>query len=293
MKRLLLLGFLAMGCRAEPEQANSQHYAEAYDQTANAIVGGTESDNADWPWIVSLQNDDGHYCAGALIDAEWVLTAAHCVTEEAGLTRVLIGPDPATAYVKTAESIIQHPEFDADTAWADIALIHVATAVPGTVKPVALNYDHGLPNEIHLDSASTSSYLNVRTAGWGKTSAPGSDSYPTLREASLPAISIDDCFDAYPATDRIISIANICAGFDAGGVSTCFGDSGGPLTFTYDGRKLLAGITSWGDNGLTCASAGKPAVFTRVSVFTSWIREHVNAKSQSPSASIMTSIWLP
>uniref|UniRef100_A0A8C6XXH9 Transmembrane serine protease 13 n=1 Tax=Naja naja TaxID=35670 RepID=A0A8C6XXH9_NAJNA len=42
------------------------------------IVGGTEASASKWPWQVSLQYGSAHICGGTIIDAQWVLTAAHC-----------------------------------------------------------------------------------------------------------------------------------------------------------------------------------------------------------------------
>ena len=45
------------------------------------IVGGTEAARNRWPWQVSLQTSQGHhFCGGSLINDQWLLTAAHCLT---------------------------------------------------------------------------------------------------------------------------------------------------------------------------------------------------------------------
>ncbi|XP_011240747.1 transmembrane protease serine 13 isoform X2 [Mus musculus] len=48
------------------------------------IVGGALTSESKWPWQVSLHFGTTHICGGTLIDAQWVLTAAHCffVTRE-------------------------------------------------------------------------------------------------------------------------------------------------------------------------------------------------------------------
>jgi trypsin len=43
------------------------------------IVGGTTAAQGDFPFIISLQKNGGHYCGGSLLNGNTVLTAAHCV----------------------------------------------------------------------------------------------------------------------------------------------------------------------------------------------------------------------
>lgn len=42
------------------------------------IVGGTTASAGDFPFIVSIQQGGSHFCGGSLLNANTVLTAAHC-----------------------------------------------------------------------------------------------------------------------------------------------------------------------------------------------------------------------
>jgi len=43
------------------------------------IVGGEMSQPGHWPWHVGIRTALGNkYCAGTLINNQWILTAAHC-----------------------------------------------------------------------------------------------------------------------------------------------------------------------------------------------------------------------
>ena len=56
------------------------------------IVGGTTASAGEFPYIVSLQHSGSHFCGGALISADTVMTAGHCsVDYAAGSVTVVAG----------------------------------------------------------------------------------------------------------------------------------------------------------------------------------------------------------
>jgi trypsin len=50
------------------------------------IVGGTAASAGDFPFIVSLQRSGSHFCGGTLLNANTVLTAAHCASGQTAST---------------------------------------------------------------------------------------------------------------------------------------------------------------------------------------------------------------
>lgn len=62
----------------------------------------------------------------------------------------------------------------------------------------------------------------------------------------------------------------LCAGGETG-KDSCTGDSGGSLARRAQGAWVMEGIVSYGRK---CGS-NKPAIYTRVRNFTTWILEHI------------------
>jgi hypothetical protein len=59
---------------------------------AAQIVGGVTASQGDFPFIVSLQKSGSHFCGGSLLNANTVVTAAHCgVGQTASSIRVRAG----------------------------------------------------------------------------------------------------------------------------------------------------------------------------------------------------------
>jgi len=92
-----------------------------------------------------------------------------------------------------------------------------------------------------------------------------------LRSVEIPYVNITTCQSIEINSWTNITEDMICTGnLHNGGVSTCHGDSGGPLILN-DGPATLVGITSW---GYGCeAEANTTEISTRVTSYLDWIQE--------------------
>ncbi|XP_048210689.1 chymotrypsinogen B2-like [Perognathus longimembris pacificus] len=229
------------------------------------VVGGEEAVPGSWPWMVYIQYKDGiHFCGGALISEDWVVTAAHCmVTTD---DKVVAGEydldsDEEDVQVLDIEQVFTAPDASISPVHNDIALLKLASPArfSDTVSAVRLagHCDHFPPG--------TPCVLT----GWGLTLLPVPESGYTLRQAVLPLVSTARCQEYWgdEVTDDMV-----CAGGE--GSSPCMDDSGGPLVCQKGGVWTQVGIVSWGSRE---CETDKPAVFTRVPAFECWIKETMGA----------------
>lgn len=118
------------------------------------IINGNNAGKNSWPWMVSLRifyrnsnSFSGHFCGGSLIDAQTVLTAAHCVVDHElkNDIAVVIGinsiKEPLTTFnTFFVSKIISHQNYNASLIKNDVALIRLSKPVPFSEKvyPVCL-----------------------------------------------------------------------------------------------------------------------------------------------------------
>ncbi len=248
------------------------------------IVGGTLADPGEYPWQVVLVDSSassiytGQFCGGSLVSSQWVLTAAHCITEDDGSVRLLDSlyvvagiwdiEFPAAGYQqRDVLQIVRHPAYvDALSYDNDIALLKLSS-------PVLIGGSGATRTDIIPlvpDDVGGLAGNNSWVTGWGDTSYGGNKS-AQLREVELPIIDNFICNDAEHHNGSITDNM-LCAGYDEGGSDSCQGDSGGPLIVWDAEMWKLAGVVSWGES---CALPYRQGVYTRVSQYVDWINSYL------------------
>ena len=256
--------------------------------SAQAIRGGSNVSGASTPWLVGILADgDSVICTGSVIAPTWILTAAHCVTEEtddgiitfdASEVRVLrpgVNPwaagtwETATRAVNVVPNAAYtfNPEFE---PWADIALIELAAPIPGT-KVISLD----IPNGTHQSGS------NVRAYGWGVTTNTGTQP----RAAKVTNLKVlsgigDTTCRKWSTTGYRHAASLICAGSTTTTNAICGGDSGGPLVkLNQAGKPVQIGVTSFAGSS-ECASYTRPGQFVRVASVRWWIDSYLGRDSE-------------
>ncbi|XP_008571074.1 PREDICTED: chymotrypsin-like elastase family member 2A [Galeopterus variegatus] len=234
------------------------------------VVGGNDVSPNSWPWQASLQYSSNgqwrHTCGGSLVAKNWVLTAAHCISSSRTY-RVVLGrhnlsaEESGSLAVKVSKLVVhKHWNSSQLSKGNDIALLKLAVSVSLTDK-IQLAC---LPP---ADTVLANNYPCYVT-GWGRLQTNGI--LPDiLQQGRLLVVSHTKCSSS-DWWGSSVKTNMVCAGGD-GVISSCNGDSGGPLNCqAANGQWQVHGIVSFGSS-LGCNYYRKPSVFTRVSNYISWI----------------------
>ena len=234
----------------------------------SSIIGGVDANGDAWPWIVSLADSRGnHFCGGALIHPEIVLTAAHCLSGLSAqniVARVGLQRQNAagSADITTVSAILSHPNYSSRTTDNDIALVQLSE--PSSKPIVRLITDE-------VESSLIPGGTSVRVQGWGAMDSQGYQYPNELQSVDVEMVDFDEC-NSRSQYNGVLSQNMICAGDLYGQQDSCYGDSGGPLAVYSNGEWVLSGVVSW---GYECANAQFPGVYARVSRYIDWIEEYL------------------
>lgn len=258
---VVAVGSLAVGGQASAATGGG----DAPSGVSTRIIGGTPTTTlgVSTRFFAVVQPNPNELCAGTVIGEHTILTAAHCLQGRRNPT-IAVNPsrfDPSsfvphgTFRIKW-QSAIAHPGFDPNTLVNDVAVIRVKPVLTAQTLPYAA--DASTPE---LGDA-------LQVFGFGLTSENGNVS-PVNRMASIVDLGGPSTTTCGSYTGSNFVAANeICAGVNGGGVDSCNGDSGGPLTTATEPRTIVGVVSS----GQGCAEPNFPGVYTRISTNASWVQ---------------------
>lgn len=233
------------------------------------IIGGYQVREGEIPWQVALiDQSSGHlFCGGSILSSYWVITAAHCLAEAPGPFIIRAGEldlflTEGTEQDYDVQERHIHPLYNSSVSLYnhDIAMLYMRTPITfsATVRPICVGPRAFTETLVQRASPAT-------VSGWGRTRFLGHMS-GALQQVSVPFTDRSHCKESSSAR---ITHFMFCAGYYSEAKDACQGDSGGPHANLHQDTWFLTGIVSWGEE---CAKQGKYGVYTRVSLYYSWIK---------------------
>ena len=264
------------------------------------------------------------FCGGTLVTARYVLTAAHCLAQgNRGKISSVTNPRDIAILVGNTnllgkadrilvKRVIPHPRYVPGTSVNDIALLELERApLPesGAQRVTIVTAE--------TEAAALPVNADLTIVGWGMTEAkrPSMDLLETtvkavdrnacnrvLTMARMQAGDLDKAFSDLAFTFNLSPVARksletaivqnggtvtpqmICAGAEVDGRDTCPGDSGGPiLRRLSNGQMVQVGVVSFGIG--QCGVAALPGVYTRLALYTNWMRQVVSTPANQSASS--------
>ncbi|SPP87065.1 uncharacterized protein LOC117588921 isoform X2 [Drosophila guanche] len=245
----------------------------------NPVYVDGDSEFGEYPWHVAILKKDPkesiYACGGTLIDAQHIISAAHCIKSQNGFDlRVRLGEWDVNHDVeffpyieRDVVSVHIHPEYYAGTLDNDLAILKLDQPVDFTKNP------HISPACLP-DKYSDFTGARCWTTGWGKDAFGEHGKYQNiLKEVDVPILSHHQC-EAQLRNTRLgysykLNPGFVCAGGEEG-KDACKGDGGGPLVCERNGVWNVVGVVSW---GIGCGQVNVPGVYVKVSSYLPWIQQ--------------------
>ncbi|PVU86815.1 hypothetical protein BB560_003915 [Smittium megazygosporum] len=234
------------------------------------IINGQAATLSEYPFIGQLyySSDNKNFkfsCTASLINPNWLVTAAHCISDQNGNTINPISYKVAVGRITLATGadlnnliqVIQITTFGFKSSPAnDLALLKLANPI-SNVTPIKV-YPYIITNNLPLE-----------VAGFGVTKSGSSVPSNILLKTSIGVSSSKNC-SAYNDLWGNNSGPQFCTE-SYNGNDSCQGDSGGPIVAMVNSKRVIAGVTSFGMNkdsnsNVDCGE-NVIAYYTRVAYF--------------------------
>ena len=239
---------------------------------AGAIVGGEVAPIERVPWQVVVSGPSGA-CGGSILDANRVLTAAHCVFRATPATvKVIAGTSnrsvfPASAQQVGVAGIRSHPGFvETGQPFDDVAVLTLARplVMGPAVQPIALP-------PAGAGQPLAGAVLTASGYGVQQRRQPAPDNQ--LRVATFPPrVWVQTCMFVDKHMAVVVCVPN------SPQAGTCEGDSGGPLTM--GSPPVLVGVVT----GAAEFSSCDETIGTYADVTAPEVRQFIDGNDAPPRA---------
>ncbi|MFC7221452.1 trypsin-like serine protease [Streptomyces polyrhachis] len=226
--------------------------------TAHAMVGTPAVDGTHAFTAKLVVGDHQRGCSAALVDSEWLLTAASCFADSPGAAVA-----PGVPQLKTTATIGRSTDLDG----AGGAVRQVVELVPRSDRDVVLaRLNRPVTNVAPIALAATAPAVGeeLTFAGYGRTKAEWA---PMKLHTGTYSV------DSAQATTSAVT--------GKGGAVACAGDAGGPVVRAAGTTVVLAGLISQsyqgGCFGVDAAEVRTGGITARVDGLASWVTSTVGA----------------
>ncbi|KAJ8710067.1 hypothetical protein PYW07_009433 [Mythimna separata] len=270
--------------RGHPEKPGlrirNEHQILLIDPKTNLrIRGGNATDTKNFPYMAAIIINGRLWCAGTIVDVNWVVTAAHCLNYVLSVSplkslgqfvKVRVGsarPHEGGSLLDVAGAV-RHPKFEEEPVpHADVALLKLSENLEFNIHVNLIKIYEGVREPF------AQSFIVV--TGWGATR--GSDTTfrehtPDLMTARLKVRSQHYCMDAYQLVNGFQFTADFfCASLRNGTRDACLFDAGAPAVQ----QNRLMGIMSFGPE--RCGHEYQPAVFVKAFYFRDFVKATISS----------------
>ena len=247
LSRMILIFILLLACIPYAQQSGKELLSAV---TEERMYNGTVVQYEEYPYFARIISN-GSGCSGAIIDHDWVMTAAHCVSKEMNdpsSTFFMFGPGVENGFdgkKVPVHQIFAPPVVSEDTTYElerDYALLKLYEhdrEIDGFLSLPAPDLNPGYIGT-HQRVTILAGGITIHVNG-----TAFNDTDWLMKKVDTDVTSIRCSMDGYfPQSPIFIVCAVSYPAHPAEGFRTCSGDSGGPVFIRSNGSHYLTAVHS-------------------------------------------------